>query len=75
MTQNKQKNIIDALKDFDTPAITNVIGSYPGESFCLGLYDPWKDNWYTDQTIRCMFPELRTYSRICRHLSLQPASS
>ena len=37
MIQNKQKNIIDALKDFDTPAITNVIGSYPGESFCLGL--------------------------------------
>ncbi len=49
---------INALKDFDTPAITNVLGSYPGESFCLGLYDPWKDNWYTDQSIRCMFPEL-----------------
>jgi regulator of RNase E activity RraA len=49
---------LNALKDFDTPAITNVIGSYPGESFCLNLYDPWKDNWYTDQSIRCMFPEL-----------------
>jgi 4-hydroxy-4-methyl-2-oxoglutarate aldolase len=49
---------INALKDFDTPAITNVLGSYPGESFCLGLYDPWKDNWYTDQSIHCMFPEL-----------------
>jgi len=51
-------DIINALKDFDTPAITNVIGSYPGESFCLGIFDPWKDNWYTDQSIRCMFPEL-----------------
>jgi 4-hydroxy-4-methyl-2-oxoglutarate aldolase len=25
---------------------------------CLGLYNPWTENWYTDQTIRCMYPEL-----------------
>lgn len=54
----KKNEILLALKDFDTPAITNVLGSYPGESFCLGIYDPWKDNWYTDQSLRCMFPEL-----------------
>lgn len=58
MELKNQKETINALKDYDTPAITNVIGSYPGESFCLGLYDPWKDDWYTDQSIRCMFPEL-----------------
>jgi regulator of RNase E activity RraA len=58
MQTSHKAEIINALKDFDTPAITNVIGSYPGESFCLGLYDPWKDHWYTDQSIRCMFPEL-----------------
>jgi regulator of RNase E activity RraA len=58
MEKLKPLEMIIALKDFDTPAITNVIGTYPGESFCLDLYDPWEDNWYTDQSIRCMFPEL-----------------
>jgi 4-hydroxy-4-methyl-2-oxoglutarate aldolase len=58
MNKINPTEMILALKEFDTPAITNVIGSYPGESFCLDLYDPWKDNWYTDQSIRCMFPDL-----------------
>lgn len=50
--------IIDALKNFDTPSITNVVATYPSHPLCLGLYNPWTENWYTDQTLRCMYPEL-----------------
>ena len=38
--------------------MTNVVATYPGSPTCLGLYNPWTINWYTDQTIRCMYPEL-----------------
>lgn len=47
-----------ALKAFDTPSVTNVVATYPANPTCLGLYNPWSENWYTDQTIRCMYPEL-----------------
>lgn len=50
--------MLEELKNFDTPSITNVVATYPGSPLCLDLYDPWYDNWYTDQSIRCMYPEL-----------------
>ncbi len=54
-----QENVIDKLTAFDTASITNVVASYPGdEEGCLGLYNPWTVDWYTDQRIRCMFPQL-----------------
>ncbi len=50
---------IDRLNDFDTPTITNVVATYPGKpDICLGLYHPWEGKWYTDQTIKCIYPEL-----------------
>lgn len=53
-----QSEILQALKEFDTPSITNVVATYPDNPLCLGLYNPWTENWYTDQSIRCMYPEL-----------------
>jgi regulator of RNase E activity RraA len=51
--------ILKELEKFDTPSITNVVATYPGDKErCLGLYDPWVVNWYTDQTLKCMYPEL-----------------
>lgn len=50
--------MLEELKNFDTPSITNVVATYPNAKTCLGLYNPWTMNWYTDQTIRCMYPEL-----------------
>ena len=50
--------MLEELKNFDTPSITNVVATYPTNPLCLGLYQPWTENWYTDQTIRCMYPEL-----------------
>lgn len=53
-----EREMLDELKRFDTPSITNVVATYPNHPLCLGLYDPWSANWYTDQSIRCMYPEL-----------------
>jgi len=53
-----EREMLQALKDFDTPSITNVVATYPSNPLCLGLYNPWTVNWYTDQTIRCIYPEL-----------------
>ena len=50
--------MLEELKNFDTPSITNVVATYPNSPLCLGLYNPWTENWYTDQTIRCMYPEI-----------------
>lgn len=54
----KQNNKLEELKQFDTPSITNVVATYPDKDYCLGLYHPWKGKWYTDQTLKCMYPEL-----------------
>jgi 4-hydroxy-4-methyl-2-oxoglutarate aldolase len=58
MPPESEATLLEALKDFDTPSITNVVATYPGSPLCLGLYHPWNENWYTDQSIRCMYPEL-----------------
>ena len=45
------QEMIQQLKNFDTPSITNVVATYPNHPLCLGLYNPWLANWYTDQSI------------------------
>lgn len=50
--------VLKALENFDTPSITNVVATYPKNPLCLGLYNPWSENWYTDHSLRCMYPEL-----------------
>jgi 4-hydroxy-4-methyl-2-oxoglutarate aldolase len=54
----KEKELLEQLKNHDTPSVTNVVATYPKNPLCLGLYNPWNQNWYTDQSIRCMYPEL-----------------
>ena len=57
MAQNISETLT-ALRAFDTPSITNVVATYPESPLCLGLYNPWTENWYTDQSIRCMYPDM-----------------
>ena len=52
------QEILKELERYDTPFITNVVATYPSDELCLGLYNPWTVNWYTDQTIKCMYPAL-----------------
>jgi len=58
MAELSEQEILEKLKGFDTPSITNVVATYPSNPLCLGLYEPWRQNWYTDQSVRCIYPEL-----------------
>jgi 4-hydroxy-4-methyl-2-oxoglutarate aldolase len=53
-----EQAMLKALKKIDSPSITNVVATYPSNRLCLGLYNPWTENWYTDQTLHCMYPAL-----------------
>lgn len=58
MPTSTELAMLEELKNFDTPSITNVVATYPNSDLCLGLYNPWSEDWYTDTSIRCMYPEL-----------------
>jgi regulator of RNase E activity RraA len=58
MPKMTEAKVFEELCKVDTPSITNVVATYPTNPLCLGLYNPWSENWYTDQSIRCMYPEL-----------------
>ena len=54
-----EQNIMKELEAFDTPTITNAVATYPVDvENCLGLYDPQETDWYTDNQLRCLYPEL-----------------
>ena len=51
--------ILKKLEAYDTASVTNVVATYPNDkTHCLGLYNPWEIDWYADQTLKCIFPEL-----------------
>ena len=58
MAAMTDQEMMKELESFDTPSITNVVATYPSNPLCLGLYNPWTENWYTDTSIQCMYPEL-----------------
>jgi len=58
MAKLSEQEMLEKLRDYDTPSVGNVVATYPSNPLCLGLYDPWRGNWYTDQTVHCIYPEL-----------------
>ena len=48
--------LLEELKKIDTPTITNVVATYPGRPLCLEIYNPWTENWYTNNTLSCWYP-------------------
>lgn len=50
--------LLEELKTIDAPTLTNVIATYPGDKLCLEIYDPWAENWYTNNSLSCWYPEL-----------------
>lgn len=58
MTELSINNVIEELKTIDTPTISNVVASYPKNEICLKIYDAWYGNWYTDTSIKCVYPEM-----------------
>src|SRR5579864_4166004 len=57
-TRNDEVRILQELKKFDTATICNVVATYPGSDLCLKLYDAWRGEYYTDTSVRCIYPEL-----------------
>lgn len=55
---DRERELLEEIRQFDTPSVTNVVATYPQHPLCLGLYNPLTENWYTDHTLRCMYPEL-----------------
>src|SRR3954469_3233624 len=53
------EEMLNELRSIDTPTITNVVATYPKNPLCLGLYNPWTENWYSDTSIRCIYPEMK----------------
>ena len=58
MAVMSEEQVLAELRTIDSPTITNVVATYPKNPLCLGLYNPWTENWYTDTSIRCIYPEL-----------------
>lgn len=58
MSRLTDPKIIQELRKFDTATICNVVATYPESDICLKLYDAWWGEYYTDTTLRCMYPEL-----------------
>ena len=56
MTNLIDVEIIKELRKFDTATICNVVATYPESDICLKLYDCWYGEYYTDTSIRCMYP-------------------
>jgi 4-hydroxy-4-methyl-2-oxoglutarate aldolase len=59
MTGLSEKEIIEKLRSIDTPTISNVVATYPKRDICLKLYDAWYGQWYTDTTIKCIYPDFK----------------
>ena len=55
---DRERELLEDIRQFDTPSVTNVVATYPTHPLCLGLYNPLTENWYTDDSLRCMYPEL-----------------
>jgi len=53
-----EEEMLEKLRGFDTPSVGNIVATYPNNPLCLGLYEPWRGNWYTDQSVHCIYPEL-----------------
>ena len=58
MGKDKELKLLEEIRQFDTPSVTNVVTTYPSHPLCLGLYHPLSENYYTDHSIRCMYPDL-----------------
>jgi len=58
MPEQTDTQMIQQLRKFDTATICNVIATYPGSDLCLKLYDAWHGEYYTDQTLHCIYPEI-----------------
>lgn len=58
MLELSEEQMLEKLERFSTPTVSNIVAAHPERTYCLGLYDAWKEGWYTDQSVHCVFPEM-----------------
>ncbi len=58
MHEPPERRLFEKLRGFNTASVGNVVASYPQHPHCLGLYDPWHGRWYTDDSVKCLLPEI-----------------
>ena len=58
MNSYSDDELFSELRKIDTPTVTNAVATYPNSRNCLALYNPWSENWYTNTSIRCVYPEV-----------------
>lgn len=58
MAQLNALEMLEKLKEYSTPTIGNVVATFTKDPLCLRIYDPWYGKWYTDESVRCIYPEL-----------------
>lgn len=58
MCAEEAVRLMRELEHFDTPTVTNAIATYPGKETCLSLYEPFQTAWFTDERMRCLYPDL-----------------
>jgi len=42
MAELSEQEMLEKLRGFDTPSITNIVATYPSNPLCRGLYEPWR---------------------------------
>ena len=52
------RSIMKELEQYDTPTVTNAVATYPADPDCLALYEPHRTAWYTDERMKCIYPEM-----------------
>lgn len=58
MDLQRARQLMKELEQYDSGTIANVVAGYPQrETYCLGIYDPWSVNWYTDNSLQNLFPQ------------------
>ena len=58
MAHMTEEEMLEKLKGFSTPTVGNVVATFTKDPLCLRVYDPWYGKWYTDESVRCIYPEL-----------------
>jgi len=59
MNTLSEQEIIRRLTNIDTPTISNIVATYPKSELCLKIYDAWYGEWYTDTSVKCIYPDMR----------------
>jgi regulator of RNase E activity RraA len=50
--------LLKELENYDSPSVSSVIAAWPGQEESCAGFPPGGTNWYTDQTLKCVYPEL-----------------